>query len=226
MSAPVSLYTILPIDSGNAGKCVRTQTDVVGGQTIYEHFLIPTWALTVIGHYFFSSSLQPVSSSIQDGVNTGFLWFINPASSTITTMLRRIILDFSAGLALSAPTAPVVSFTKFTYTGSPLGGTFTPASAQTGQASAQVSIRQSSQGLTITKLADFGQAAFPSLETSVGLCYVVKEVLPFNPFAYQRGLCLECGPGEGIAIWQSVAGSGADSRRFSCQVEWDELDLS
>lgn len=226
MSAPVASYIILPTDSGNTGKQIRTQSKTISGQTVHEHFFVPSYALTVTGHYFFSSAQQTISATVQDGLSTGFFWFQNPSSSTITVMLRRIIIDFNAASALATPSAPVVSFTKFTFTGTASASTVTPVSAQTAQTSAQFSIRTAVTGMTVSKLSDFGQAAVPSAETAVGIFYGVKEVVPFNPFAYQRGFCLECAPGEGIAVWQSVAGTTSDTRKFGIQVEWDELDLS
>ena len=33
-------------------------------------------------------------------------------------------------------------------------------------------------------------------------------------------------PGEGLAVWQSVAGTAADTRKFGIQIEFEEIDLT
>ena len=40
MAAPIANKIILPDDSGNTGKKVRTQTRVVGADTVHEHFFV------------------------------------------------------------------------------------------------------------------------------------------------------------------------------------------
>ena len=42
MTAPASTYVQLPSDGSNTGKLNRTQTKVVGSNTVHEHFMVPS----------------------------------------------------------------------------------------------------------------------------------------------------------------------------------------
>jgi hypothetical protein len=226
MTGPVATSIILPDDSGNTGKKVRTQTKVISGNTVHEHFFVPSPGMTITGHYFFSSTQQTVSASAQNGTSTGFFWLQNPAASTVTAILRRVCADSNAGSALATPTAPMLSFSKFTFTGTASGASVTPVVNATGTSANQMIIRTAVTGMTVTLVGDIGNYAIPSAETAVGLFYAQKEIIPFNPFAWARGISLEFAPGEGLVIWQSTAGTTSDTRKFGIQIEWDEIDLT
>src|SRR4249919_2199114 len=88
MAAPIDDKITLPSDTGNSGKNVRTQTRVVGSNTVHEHFLVPTPAEAITGKYFFSSTQQTVSATAQNATATGFFWLQNPLTSTVTAVLR------------------------------------------------------------------------------------------------------------------------------------------
>ena len=81
-------------------------------------------------------------------------------------------------------------------------------------------------GMTVTVVNDFGALSIPGLATAVGAFGGSKQIIPKSPIAYERGMDLEIGPGEGIGIYQTQAGSGSDTRKFVVQLEWLELDLS
>lgn len=226
MSGPVAAFIQLPDDSANAGKKVRSETKSIGGNTVHEHFIVPVVAMTVTGKYFFSSTQQVVAASAQNGTSTAFFWLQNPAASTITAIINRIICDANAGSALATPTAPVISFTKFTFTGTASGASVTPLPYQTAGAANQMIIRTAVTGMTVTLVKDFGQFALPSALTAVGMMYAQKDIILPSPQAFTRGMELEIAPGEGVAIWQSVAGTTSDTRAFGVQMNWMELDLS
>ncbi len=80
--------------------------------------------------------------------------------------------------------------------------------------------------MTVTLVGDIGAFSIPAVLTGVGVVHAQKQVLPPNPFAWVRGQDLEIAPGEGLLIYQSVAGTATDPRRFSVAVRWDELDLT
>jgi hypothetical protein len=228
MANPLAAYVILPLDTGNTGKNVRTQTRVVSGNTVHEHFFIPTIQYQVLSHYFFSSTQQtPVSATTQNGTTTGFFWFANiGTTSTISAVIRRIICDCNAGSALATPTAPLISFTKFTYTGTASGATVTPVKWQTAAPLNQLTVYTASTGMTVSLVGDIGAFSLPSAETAVGCFYGTKEVISKNPLAYQRGFDLEIAPNEGIVVYQSTTSTSSDTRKINIQMEWDEVDLS
>ena len=225
MTAPIPSAITLPIDTSNAGKNIRTETKVIGGTTVHEQFVVPNYALTITGKYFFSSSQQSVQTSAQDGTSTAFFWLENPIGGTITAQIRRASIDCSAAAATAAPTAPVVSFTKFTFTGSAAGAAVVPLPFQTAGVANQLSIRTAVTGMTVTKVADVCGFNVPAILTAVGQ-YRGQEELLTESSSYGRQSELEIAPGEGLVIWQSVAGTASDPRRFNVQVEWFEIDLT
>ncbi len=226
MAAPVASFITLPDDSGNAGKNVRTETKTVGGDTVHEHFMIPTFALSVLGKYFFSSTQQSVSATVHDGTSTGFFWLQLPTTATATAIIRSIIVDANTSSTVVAPTAPVISFTKFTFTGTASGAAVTPVPYQTAGIANQMIVRTAVTGMTVTLVGAIGQFAVPSVLTGVGNVYAQKQVVSRDPLAWQRGVILELGPGEGLLVYQSVAGTASDPRRFGVQIDWDEIDLT
>jgi len=226
MAAPVASKILLPDDTSNTGKKVRTQTRVVGADTVHEHFYVPEMEFEVVSRFWYSSTNLSVSATVQDGTATGFLWLQNPAASTITAVLRRIAVKENASAVLVMPTGPVIDFTKFTFTGTASGASVTPLPARTGAAANQMIVRTALTGMTITKVASLGAFHIPCVETAVGSHGASFEVLPFNPYGFQRGQSIEIAPGEGLVVWQSVAGTASDNRRFGVQIEWDEVDLT
>ena len=73
MAAPIADKIVLPLDTGNTGKKVRTQTRVVGADTVHEHIYIPTRQAQVLGVYRLGMAQQTVLATAQNGTSTGFL---------------------------------------------------------------------------------------------------------------------------------------------------------
>src|SRR6185369_12788423 len=113
MTAPIASTIQLPTDTGNSGKLLRTQTKVISANTVHEQFVVPSFGVTQTGKYFFSSTQQSVSATIQDGTATAFFWFQIPVAGTVTALIRNILAEATTSSTTVAPTAPVLSFTKF-----------------------------------------------------------------------------------------------------------------
>jgi len=224
MTAPVPSSIVLPTDSSNSGKLLRTETKVIGGVTVHEQFVVPTLGMTELGKYFFSSTQQSVSATIQDGTATAFFWLQNPLASTSVALIRNILIDCNTSSTVVAPTAPVISFTKFTFTGTASGASVTPVKYASAAAANTLIVRTAVTGMTVALVGDIGQFAIPSVLTGVGVVYGNKEVIPENPQAWSRGSDLELAAGEGLVVYQSVAGTAADPRRFGVQIRWLEID--
>ena len=230
MASPIANKITLPSDTGNSGKSVRSQTRVVGANTVHEHFFIPVSANEPTGKYFLSTAQQTIVAAAQNGTSTGFFWLQLPTAATVTACITRINADANAASALATPSAPKISFTKFTFTGTASGAqaaspnSITPY--KTGLTVAQVTARTAVTGMTVTLVGEIGQFAIPSAETAVGQMFGQKEVLSRNPLAFVRGYDLEIAPGEGLVIYQSTAGTTSDTRTFGVQVEWSEIDLT
>lgn len=226
MAAPIANRIILASDTGNSGKSVRTQTRVVGGNTVHEHFFIPIPAIESAGKYFFSSTQQTVSATVQNATATGFFWLQMPTTATVTAILRYVSASATTTSTVVAPSAPVISFSKFTFTGTASGASVTPVKVQTAGAANQMIVRTLVTGMVVTVVGDVGNFHIPAVLTGVGAVFAYETVIPRNPMAYIRGVDLEIAPGEGLVIWQSVAGTGSDPRVFGLQLEWDEVDLT
>jgi hypothetical protein len=226
MAAPLATAITLPSDTGNSGKNVRTQTRVVGAVTVHEHFFIPIMQEEFTGKYFWSSTQQTAVAAAQNATATGFFWLQLPTAATVTAIVRRISADANASSALATPTAPRLSFSKFTFTGTASGASVAPVPFKSAGAANQMIVRTAPTGMTITVVGDVGQFAIPTAETAAGTIWAHKEVLARNPQAFTRGFDLEIAPGEGLAIWQSTAGTVADTRTFGLQIEWQEMDLT
>lgn len=226
MTAPVANKITLPSDTGNSGKNIRTVTKTVGADSVHTQFWVPDMAVTALGKYFFTSSQQSIVQTPHDGTATGFFWLQMPAAATATAILRRLKADYSANAATVSITAPTVSFTKFTFTGTASGATASALPYQTAGAANQLVIRTAVTGMTVTVGQRLGVMTLPAILTAVGIYGGSEEILPFSPFGWQRGHNLEIAPGEGLLIYQDVGGTASDPRKASFQVEWMELDLS
>lgn len=230
MTAPVASKITLPIDTGNAGKNVRTVTKTVGADSVHSQFWVPDLAMTLTGKYFIGTAQQSVVQNAHDGTTTGFMWFQMPAAATVTALLRRIRLDFTASAATAMPTAPVISFTKFTFTGTASGAQAAAPNGVipyiTGGAAAQLIARTAVTGMTPTLVGAVAVASVPAILTAVGVYGGAAELYPNDQFAWQRGHNMEIAPGEGLVMWQSVGGTVADVRKFVAQLEFVEIDLT
>src|SRR6266545_1371349 len=90
MAAPIASFIQLPVDTGNTGKKVRTQTRVVGADTVHEHFFVPISARGVTVGYKASTGTLTVPAAVHNGTTTGFAWLYNVVGSTIKMALKRI----------------------------------------------------------------------------------------------------------------------------------------
>lgn len=226
MTAPINTFIQLPSDVSNSGKMLRAESKVVGGNTVLEQFVVPIQSMTVTGNYFVSPSNLAVSTSSQNGTSTGSLWLQNPVASTITGILENISIDVGANAATAAPTLPIISFTKFTFTGTASGATSASLPYATGTTASQITCRTAVTGMTVALVTQFAHYTIPAILTAVGVYGGVKHALVESPQAYVRGQFLELAPGEGMVVYQSTAGTVSDPRVFGVTIRWMEIDLS
>ncbi len=220
MSSPIANKVILPLDTGNTGKNIRTQTRVVGADTVHEHFFVPISARSKLGIYFTDSGLQTVQAAAQNGTSTGFLWLINPIGSTVKISLKRVDIDFQISAASAFLTNPRIAFSLFTFTGTPSGAAITPAKRDSTDSAAQGSLRSAMTGLTIA----LGQIAFamlpPVVMTAVG--YAEPFESTWAPFNEEDWIVLR--PGEGVVCYQPEAGTSLDTRKLLIDLVWEEFE--
>ena len=226
MAAPIAGFVQLPLDTGNTGKKVRTQTRIVGADTVHEHHYIPISSRKIDGIYYFSLAVQSVQASAQNGTSTGFFWLERPVGGTGRGRLRQLQIAFAMGAAPTADhlTLPRIALVRFTFTGTASGALITPALRHPNDAVNVSNVRTAVTGMTVT----VGAVAFvgfpPGIDfaTAVGQNTIPKDVCWFNPIHEDE--YIDFGPGQGLLLYQPDAGTTADVRRFFVNGAWDEYD--
>jgi hypothetical protein len=224
MAGPVAAFVTLPDDSGNTGKKVRTQSRTVSGQTVHEHFFVKGYEREILGNFRLSFPQQTAQAAAQNGTSSGFAWLHVPSAiSNKWARIRRIVTSSQHSSALATPTAPRVVFARMTFTGTASGASLSPVKLRSDYPSAVLDIRTAVTGLTVSLVGNLGHAAFCQAVTAVGAqaspttdVLWVDEEDDFWVFK----------PGEGLVIYQDVAGTTSDTRKMNLDIAWDEIDVA
>lgn len=219
MATPVASFAQLPSDSGNTGKQMRTQTRVVGANTVHEHFFVPSTERDILGNYVAHSGVFTVQATAQT-FPTAFMYVFNPVGNTPKMALTAIEVLTQMGSALAAPTSPRLLWKLFTFTGTASGAQITPGKLDSTDASPVGNVRTASTGLTITAGADMICSLPTASATAVG--YAPPQMDEWFPTNEEGQIILRAG--EGIAFYQPDAGTTADTRRIVVTVKWQEFN--
>jgi len=224
MAGPIPSKIIYPVDSGNSGPKARTQTKVVGADIVHEHFFIESRQALVLGVYAATLPQQSVQASAQNGTATGFLWAHVPvAISGKASRIRVAWLSHNAA-ALAASTPRIIA-NRFTFTGTASGASVTPAKVGPS-ATTPTSIfdlRTAVTGLTVTLGAAVASSSVPAIITAAGLSFGETPLLDNRG---EEDRFLSVAPGEGVVVWQDLAGTTTDPRRFTLSLVWDDIDTA
>jgi hypothetical protein len=212
MAAKIANKVILPLDTGNTGKMVRTVTTVVGADTVHEHYFIPSSKRNVLGAYRFDGGKYTVQASAQNGTTTGYWWLINPAGSTILVALHRIQIVQNFSTSLATPTMPRLEISRITFTGTASGAAETYAQRDSTDAAAQSTLRTASTGLSVTLGNAFWSTLVPFTAGTAAWQFNVPFLSEFLEDGEVGQMILR--PGEGIVLWQPDAGTASDTRQF------------
>lgn len=224
MAAPIANKVILPDDSGNLGKKIRTQTRVVGADTVHEHFFINERKAVILGVYRLAMIQQTVAVAAQNGTSTGFLWAHVPtAISGKQVRLRRAYLSSQHSTALATPTAPRIVLNRFTFTGTASGAQITPVEVNASGPAAVFDLRTAVTGLTPSLVGLFAAVALAGAVTAVGAYAPDRSELVQSEAEDDWMIFV---PGEGFVMYQDTAGTTADTRKFNPVFVWDEIDVS
>lgn len=210
MAAPVAAIVTLPDDSGNSGKKVRTQTRVVGGNTVHEHAFFKVPERSYLSHYIVSSGVLVVQATAHTFASSGFLWIANPVGSSTKIAIRGIEMSTQLGSALATPTSPRLIWSTFTFTGTASGASLTPGKLDSSYATPTASIRTAITGMTIVKVADMFVTLPIAGATAVAYAPPAMDV--WEPIEDEYQLVLRAG--EGICLWQADNGTTSDTRRI------------
>lgn len=223
MPAPIASMIQLPVDSGNSGKKVRTQTRVVGADTVHEHYFVPISARSVVGGYKASSGTLTVPAAVHNGTTTGFLWFQNPVAGGRKVAIKQIRWNVQF-IALAVDLlGGELRFSRHTFTGVGSAGLITAAKRDSTDASPQAELRTASTSQAVTLIATLHGGQYPTMDLATG---GAGHWPPFDT-AWGRyddeddEVILR--PGEGISIWHAIAVTAANRRLF-VSVEWEEFE--
>lgn len=225
MAAPIASMIQLPSDSGNTGKKVRSQTRVVGADTVHEHFFIEARQAKVINVYRFALDQNTVLAAAQNGTTAGMLFHhLGSGVSGKAMRLRRLSVTSQHATALATPTAPRLRAVRFTSAGALSGTAITVAKNDSALAASASILSLANTGTTVVHVAAFAAAALAGALTAVGAyepCY--KDLI--DPAADEDEWPVFY-PGEGYVIYQDTAGTTSDTRKFNIQGCFDEIDTA
>lgn len=222
MAGPVAAFVQLPLDTGNTGKKMRTQSRVVGADTVHEHFFIPISIRKIEGMYFFVMALLSTQATAHNGTSTAHFWLELPSGGTRRCRLRHLEIAHGHVLEADMLTAPRVALARFTFTGAASGATITPGKRDSRDSANVANVRTASTGMTVTVGALMWATLTPVLAlTTSGMLFnvTISEYEPTDEDAY-----MDWGPAEGILLYQPDAGTASDSRRLVVAGRWDEYD--
>lgn len=227
MAAPVASKVILPSDASNTGPKIRTQTRVVGADTVHEHHFVSVSRREIKGIYYFAATAaQSVQAAAQNGTSTGFFWMDLPSGSNVKARLRKFEVTFEQGAAPTADhlTLPRIALARYTFTGTASGATITPCKRASGDSGNVANVRTAVTGQTVTVGAVASTWLPPGIDfaTAAGQNVISKVNEPYAPTTEDE--FIELASGEGLLLYQPDAGTTTDVRRFNFKGEWDEYD--
>lgn len=227
MAAPVASHIILPDDSGNSGKKVRSQTRSVGGVVVHEHYFIPQRKAEIVSIYRLALVQNTVLASAQNGTTAGMLFGHTPSTATTRAMrLRRMSVSSQHSTALATPTAPRLLVRRYTSSGGLSGALIAPNLNDSAiHATPACLFSLANTGTTVVHVGiGFGTVALTGAVTAVG-AYVPVFNDVIDP-AEDEDDWPVFHPGQGFVVYQDVAGTASDTRKFNLQVVCDEIDIS
>ena len=226
MTAPQDSYIQLPVDSGNSGKKVRTQTKVVGSDTVHEHFFVPVSRQSILQLAFFQTgAVKTVTAAAENGTSTGTFWFQVPSAANIRARIRYLEVHFchTTATAIDHLTSPRIAFQKFTFTGTAAGATITHVVQKTGMAMTS-DVRTAVAGMTPSLGGIFWVASPTSFDFTTSGSTPSPSAFNWRPSFEDE--FLDIGPGEGLVCYQADAGTTSDQRSYRVIGCWDEYDNS
>jgi hypothetical protein len=164
-----------------------------------------------------------IPTAVHTGTTTGFLFLINPLSSTIKIAIDRLTLkhNFSTTLAVDL-IAPIILITRMTFTGTLSAAAITPARRRSADAAPQGLIAAASTGLTVTTVATIYSAIGMTMDlVTGGGGHWLAQNDEWNPSSDDDEVVLL--PGEGIAVWSSFAVTTAN-RKLLVNGAWYEYN--
>jgi hypothetical protein len=212
MAAPIAAFIQTPDDSGNTGKKVRTQTQVVGADTVHEHYFVLSSYRRYVGFYsgVVPSYTPPIAA--QNGTSTGAFWLFNPVGNANKGAVRRwsSTINFNALAVDLIPGQFRISL--FTFTGTASGAQVTLGKNDSAFAAPTINLRTASTGLTVTLGATMWEEQGPILPLATGSGVVCGPYtgIERDPDMEQAEIVLRAG--EGLVEWSALGLTTANRR--------------
>jgi hypothetical protein len=228
MAAPVASKIILPDDSSNAGKKVRTQTRVVGADTVHEHFVIPISQQKINGLFHFCFTLYTVAAAAQNGTSAAIGWLQNPSTAGVNARLRFVQMAHTntVATAIDHTSAPRIAVQRITHTDGWSGATLNVAKRATADSNNIANIRTATTGTTVTLAATqlVWSSLVPGADITTSGVLNIQFGETWRPVFEDEYVVIA--PGEGIVIYQIDAGTTSDQRKTLVKGCWDEVDIT
>lgn len=227
MAGPIANKVILPDDTGNTGKKIRTQTRVVGPDTVHEHYFVQARAAQILTVYRLALVQNTVLASAQNGTTAGMLFGHMPSAVSGKAMrLRRVGLTSQHSTVLATPTAPRLLIRRYTSSGALSGTLLAPNINDSLNHIAPAALYSlANTGTTVVHVGiGMGSAGLVGALTAVGSyepCF--KDII--DPAADEDEWPVFY-PGEGFVVYQDTAGTTSDTRKFNLQILSDEIDTA
>lgn len=213
---------ILPLDTGNTGKKIRTKESVIGANTVEEYFFIPSTERSETGRYKVAIPAAAIPTAAQTATTTALAYLTNPLASSVKLAVSRaqISQNFSTTLALDL-IAPLIRVSRISFTGTLSAVTITSAKRATSDATAQGLVSIAMTGLAVTLVANMlefiGQTQ--DIVTGAGGHW---SALVYSWAPDEEGDEIVLAPGEGIAVWSMLAVTTAN-RKAAVNLAWKEF---
>lgn len=223
MTTKTDQVIILPLDSGNTGKKVRTKESVVGANTVEEYFFIPSTERSETGRYKFNATAAAIPTAAQTGTTTGMLYLINPLASTVKLSVSRLLLshNFSTTLAVDL-IAPILRVSRISFTGTLSAAAITAAKRATTDATPQGLLSTAMTGLTVTLVASLFEYVGQTMDlVTGGAGHWIAQQDNWSPD--EEGDEIVLAAGEGIVVWSQLAVTTAN-RKLSISGAWKEFN--
>lgn len=222
MAAKTDQIIILPLDTGNTGKKIRTKESVVGANTVEEYFFIPSTERSETGRYKFNAPAAAIPTAAQTGTTTGMLYLTNPLASTVKLSVSRLLLshNFSNTLAVDL-IAPILRVSRISFTGTLSASVITSAKRATADAAAQGLLSTAMTGLTVTLVATMFEYIGQTMDlVTGGGGHWSAQSNDWSPD--EEGDEIVLAAGEGICVWSQLAVTTAN-RKLSISGAWKEF---
>jgi hypothetical protein len=227
MAAPVPAIIKLPDDSAGAGPKIRGQSQVVGANTVFEHYYVQTRQAKILSIYRLALVQNTVLAAAQNGTTAGMLFGHMPSTVSGKAMrLRRLSASSQHSTALATPTAPRLLVRRYTSSGGLSGALLAPnINDSLVHITPACLFSLANTGTTVVHVGiGFGTIGLTGALTAVG-AYHPDFIDVIDPGEDEDDWPV-FRPGEGFVVYQDVAGTTSDTRKFNLQLVADEIDTA